>query len=446
MSPRRSASASIYTRCMIQRLGIVACALAFATGCERSNRIAVIFDETGSQAALGTPAWKGAQLALQRTNPPAWVLEQDIAWAPDDPASRSMSKDWSTSSNHGFARVWRRWQSAAVDRADSRSSTSTAAVVGERLRREGASIALGFTDSDIAAAGMRAFLSANAKDPACAAPFVIVGATDPKLPELGHWPASTFLACFTDDAQAVAAAQYMVERWGKRVVVVIDPNYDYTHTIGGFVEKAVPAFGGTVTLSVSARSTQLKQQLEAAAGKGVDAVFLALEPDLVPTVLPIVRSALPGVRCMGGDGLDFNGLDTLLDGATDGVAFCAHAWFGEGASEAAHRFAQDYTAAFGEAPTGFSALGYDAAMLVKFAHARAPKVYMGGSTSGPRPVVHLPATMTAELASIRGYPGVSGTISYADGPIPDKDVWIVELKKGQRTLGAAIRPDRRKAR
>jgi len=431
---------------MIQRLGIVACALAFATGCERSNRIAVIFDETGSQAALGTPAWKGAQLALQRTNPPAWVLEQDIAWAPDDPASRSMSKDWSTSSNHGFARVFSRWQSAAVDRADSRSSTSTAAVVGERLRREGASIALGFTDSDIAAAGMRAFLSANAKDPACAAPFVIVGATDPKLPELGHWPASTFLACFTDDAQAVAAAQYMVERWGKRVVVVIDPNYDYTRTIGGFVEKAVPAFGGTVTLSVSARSTQLKQQLEAAAGKGVDAVFLALEPDLVPTVLPIVRSALPGVRCMGGDGLDFNGLDTLLDGATDGVAFCAHAWFGEGASEAAHRFAQDYTAAFGEAPTGFSALGYDAAMLVKFAHARAPKVYMGGSTSGPRPVVHLPATMTAELASIRGYPGVSGTISYADGPIPEKDVWIVELKKGQRTLGAAIRPDRRKAR
>lgn len=428
---------------MIQRFGIVAFALALAAGCERSNRIAVIFDETGSQAALGTPAWKGAQLALQ-SFPPAWALEQDIAWAPDDPASLSMSKDWSTSSNGGFARVFSRWKSAAVDRADSRSSTSTAAVVGERLRREGASIALGFTDSDIAAAGMRAFLSANAKDPACAAPFVIVGATDPKLPELGHWPESTFLACFTDDAQAVAAAQYMVERWGKRVIVVIDPNYDYTRTIGDFVEKAVPALGGTVRLAVSARSTQLKQQLEAAAGKGVDAVFLALEPDLVPTVLPIVRSALPGVRCMGGDGLDFTGLDTLLDGATDGVAFCAHAWFGEGASEAAHRFAQDYTAAFGEAPTGFSALGYDAAMLVKFAHARAPKVYTGGSTSGPRPP-GCAATMTAELASIRGYPGVSGTISYADGPIPEKDVWIVELKKGQRTLGAAIRPDRRKA-
>ncbi|MBM4052831.1 MAG: amino acid ABC transporter substrate-binding protein [Planctomycetes bacterium] len=434
---------------MIQRLGIVACALAFAAGCERSNRIAVIFDETGSQAALGTPAWKGAQLALQAP-PPAWILEQDIAWAPDDPASRSMSKDWSTSSNRGAARVLSRWQSAGVDRADSRSSTSAAAVVGERLRREGASIALGFTDADIAAAGMRAFLSANAKDPACAAPFVIVGATDPKLPELGHWPESTFLACFTDDAQAVAAAQYMVERWGKRVVVVIDPHYDYTRTIGDFVEKAVPALGGTVRLAVSARSTTLRQQLEAAATKGVDAVFLALEPDLVPTVLPIVRSALPGVRCMGGDGLDFTGLDTLLDGATDGVAFCAHAWFGEGATDAAYQFAQDYTAAFGEAPTGFSALGYDAAMLVKFAHARAPKVSSRGypNESGTIWGIRPPgcaATMTAELASIRGYPGVSGTISYADGPIPEKDVWIVELKKGQRTLGAAIRPDRRKA-
>jgi len=404
----------------------------------------VIFDESGTQSSLGTPAWKGAQLALQAP-PPAWIVEQDIAWAPDDPASRSMSKDWSTASNHGAARVLSRWQSAGVDHADSRSSPSTSAVVGERLRREGASIALGFTDSDIAAAGMRAFLSANAKDPACAAPFVVVGATDPKLPELGHWPDSTFLACFTDDAQAVAAAQYMVERWGKRVVVVIDPHHDYTRTIGGFVEKAVPACGGTLTLSISARSTTLQQQLTALGAKGVDAVFLALEPELVPTVLTIVRRALPTVRCMGGDGLDFPELDTLLDGATDGVAFCTHAWFGEGASEAAHHFAQDYTAAYGEAPTGFSALGYDAAMLVKFAHARAPKVYTGGRTSGPRPP-GCAATMTDELASIRGYPGVSGTISYANGPIPEKDVWIVELKKGQRTLGAAIRPDRRKAR
>ena len=424
---------------MLQRLGIVACTVALAAGCERSNRIAVIFDETGSQAALGTPAWKGAQLALQSRNPPAWLLEQDIAWAPDDPASRSIGSDWATASNHGAARVFERWQSAQVDRGDSRSSPSTAAVVGERLRREGASIGLGFTDSDIAAAGMRAFLSANAKDPQYAAPFVVVGATDPRLPELGHWPASTFLACFTDDAQAVAAAQYMVERWGKRVVVVIDPQYDYTRTLGGFVEKAVPAMGGTVTLAVSARSTQLKQQLEAVGAKGADAVFLALEPDLVPTVLPIVRAALPGVRCMGGDGLDFNGLDTLVDGATDGVAFCAHAWFGEGATEAAHRFAQDYTAAFGEAPTGFSALGYDAAMLVKFAHARAPKTWNHRAPG-------CPATMTAELDSLRGYPGVSGTISYANGPIPEKDVWIVELRKGQRTLGAVIRPDRRKAR
>jgi hypothetical protein len=54
--------------------------------------------------------------------------------------------------------------------------------------------------------------------------------------------------------------------------------------------------------------------------------------------------------------------------------------------------------------------------------------------------------MTAELDSIRGYPGVSGTISYANGPIPEKDVWIVELRKGQRKLGAVIRPDRRRAR
>ncbi|NBX37745.1 MAG: hypothetical protein EBR10_11115 [Planctomycetes bacterium] len=128
---------------MIPRVVLAVCALALLVNCERTDRIAVIFDETGSQAALGTA--------------------------------------WTTATNHGAARVFERWKSARVDRADSRSSASTAAVVGERLRSEGASIGLGFTDSDIAVAGIRAFLSANAAEPECAAPFVVVGATDPPL-------------------------------------------------------------------------------------------------------------------------------------------------------------------------------------------------------------------------------------------------------------------------
>lgn len=48
---------------MIPRAALAVCALALLVDGERTNRIAVIFDETGSLAALGAPAWRGARPA-----------------------------------------------------------------------------------------------------------------------------------------------------------------------------------------------------------------------------------------------------------------------------------------------------------------------------------------------------------------------------------------------
>ncbi|MFM8785102.1 MAG: hypothetical protein ACKOFI_08120, partial [Phycisphaerales bacterium] len=50
--------------------------------------------------------------------------------------------------------------------------------------------------------------------------------------------------------------------------------------------------------------------------------------------------------------------------------------------------------------------------------------------------------MRAEIAATRGFAGASGTIDYARGPVPTKDVWVVEVSAGARALASRVRPAR----
>jgi len=386
-------ASSAMRRCTLHALATLA-----LLGCQQSQ-VLCVFDDSGSQMPLGSPALCGARLASETPLASAQTGESV--------------------------------PSVGLDIRDSRSDPAEAAKVCSSGRS--ATIALGFTDSDIALAGVRAFFGAEGTSNAAATlpPFLIVGATDPALAQESGAPSRTFYACFTDDVQASAAASFFSQRWGKRCVVVLDSKYDYTRTLARAFTAAFGGAGGTVVAAIDMRSSDALQQIgQLASRRGeVDGIFLALEPDLATSAIPAVRQALPEVRCIGGDGLDFEGIDTLLGGRTDGVAFCTHAWFGEGASEQARDFAVRYRARFGREPSSFSALGYDAVMIARLAVARSADAK--GSVGAVR-----------ALGAIRNYQGVSGTISYESGGIPTKPVWIVELKRGNRTLAEKIDPKR----
>ena len=53
-----------------------------------------------------------------------------------------------------------------------------------------------------------------------------------------------------------------------------------------------------------------------------------------------------------------------------------------------------------------------------------------------------PATVRSEVSATRGFAGASGTIDYARGPVPAKDVWVVEVSAGTRTLASRVQPVR----
>ena len=87
----------------------------------------------------------------------------------------------------------------------------------------------------------------------------------------------------------------------------------------------------------------------------------------------------------------------------------------------AQAFVAAYSTAYGTPPVNaFAALGYDAARLAIDARTRA------GSDD--------PKAIAAALAATTDFHGVTGTINYANGPVPKKDVWMVSVTNGTLQL------------
>ena len=74
-------------------------------------------------------------------------------------------------------------------------------------------------------------------------PFVTSGATSPLLPaDVPNW---LFLACFGDNAQAAASAQYASEQLGAQLRCrPLRPELDYTRLLATYFQRSFRAQGG----------------------------------------------------------------------------------------------------------------------------------------------------------------------------------------------------------
>jgi len=347
-------------------------------------------EQSGANADFGMAASAGAQLAMQRADLDAAIRPLPAA------RLRLVEKD--------------------------AASTPAAAKAAAQQLEPIARVGVGLNDSDEALAAVPVFTQAGK-------PFMIVGATDPVLPN--RCGPGTFMAAFSDEVQAQAAARYAARTFGRRCVMVMDSRYDYTSGLARAFTQAFEKLGGTVETSVDLRSPRAMAAVAALkAEKAPDFVFLSAEPDGLRMMLGPIRDALPFAPIMGGDGLDCSVFDQVPHLQSEAVFFTTHAWFGKGATPEAAAFARAYLEAWGTPPpNGFAALGYDAMSMVNTAVNKA-------SVLGPPS----PKDIAKAIGEIRNYRGASGVISYGDGPVPRKDVWIVGIRRGERFLAHRVAP------
>jgi ABC-type branched-subunit amino acid transport system substrate-binding protein len=196
---------------LVVSLGVVATACRDSTTAARPTtppvRIGAIYNLTGGQATLDAPSLSGARLAVDRINARGGLLGRRVE---------------------------------LLER-DGQTNESNVRNAAAGLIASGCSVIIGLSDTDqvLAAAPVAA---------RAGVPFVTSGATSPLLPS--QVPKWLFLACFGDNAQAAASAQYASERLGARTTAILyDRDLDYTRLLAKYFGRSFRAQGGNVLVT-----------------------------------------------------------------------------------------------------------------------------------------------------------------------------------------------------
>lgn len=360
---------------------LAGCATGPADG--TAPTIGAIFDLSGAQSSLDQPASRGMQLA----NAEAW---------------QTMGAPPKLALEDGYSNAFDRKAAA------------------ETLAGQGLPVVAGFTDNNAVLDALPVLRKAGI-------PFVSVGATGPTLPARGG--PRVFLAAFGDNAQAAVAAEYAVKHFGPRAVILYDGGSDYTRNLRRYFTTRFQQLGGRILLdSAFTRSPGSLQALGrriARLPQKPDFVYFAAMPAQCGRLIAALRQAGVTVPIVGGDGLDTPEL--LAAGPLDNVYFTTHAFLDAGGPPRARAFARAYQTHFRTPPpNAFAALGYDTYRLLA-------QVLRTART---------PDEITAALENVRGFQGVTGTISYGPGVrVPRKEVTLVRVRGGAREFAGQFLPE-----
>lgn len=350
------------------------------------------FDLSGAESSLDLPASNGAQLAVKEINAAGGVLGKQIEFVV----------------------------------RDSKYQMDTTAVIAKQFVEEDkVSAVIGFTDSD-------SVLAAGPIIQEAGLPFITAGATSPKLPDqIGDL---MFLACFGDNVQAAAGAEYSFKTFGKTAYLLSDMGVEYTTLLGEYFKARFEELGGTIVLEdtyedsatdFSAQITKLK-----ALSTQPDFYYIAAMPYNVGPVVKQLREAGLTAPVVGGDGYDTPDLVKVAGDTSENVYFTTHALMDkDNGTDGIKKFIEAYNKEFGHDPeNAFAALGYDAVYLLADAIKRA------GSTDAK-------AVQEALLAT-KDLPGITGQISFTNGShVPQKGVTMIKIVGGKFTLAAEVVPE-----
>ena len=378
---------------------LVAAAALLLAGCGGKGggntiKLGMLFNMTGSQASLDAPSANGANLAAKEINAAGGVLGKQI-------------------------------QLVAFD---GKSDAATIGTAATQLAQTDKVVAMfGFSDSDMVMAAAPTAAKAGIV-------FVTSGATSPKLPD--QVPDYLYLACFGDNVQAAAGAEYAADTMkAKSVYLLIDKGMEYTLLLGKYFKERFTELGGTVVLEdnyqtgdkdFSAQITKLKGQKAKA-----DLLYIAAGPDDVGTIVKQFRDAGIKTPIMGGDGYDTPLLVQVAGKGAENVYFTTHSLMDPTlGTDAVKKFIAAYQAEFKAPPeNAFAGLGYDTVKLLADAIKRA------GSTDAK--------AIRKALQATKDLPGVTGAITYQEGSrIPQKGVTVILVKDGKFTLAAEVVPQK----
>ncbi len=351
------------------------------------------FALTGDESALDLPAANGAKLAVKEINAAGGVLGSQIDFIVHDSQYKM---------------------------------DVTAQTAKQFVEQDKVPVFLGYTDTDSVLASGPTFQAAKI-------PFITVGATSPKIPtQVGDM---MFLACFGDNVQAAAGAEYAYQKFGHNAYLLWDKGVEYTTLLGAYFKARFTELGGTLAIeeSYDDKATDFSAQITKikALNPKPDFYYVAAMPYNIGPIVKQFRDAGITGPIVGGDGYDTPDLVKVAGPSTSSVYFTTHALMDATiGTDGIKKFIAAYKAEYGNDPeNAFAALGYDTVYLMVDAIKRA------GSTDS--------AAVKAAIEATKDFAGITGKITFNAGShVPQKGVTIIDIEGGKLTLGAEVVPEK----
>jgi branched-chain amino acid transport system substrate-binding protein len=368
------------------------CSLLLFLGCGNDDNpkepviLGAIYNLSGAQASLDIPSSQGAQLAVDETNREGGLLGRHVL--------------------------------LVLENGETTPKVIAAKTADMLVAYPSMSALMGLSDTDmvlaaapVAAQNQRLFLTS--------------GATSPKLP--AQVPEYLFLACFGDNVQAAAAAEWAYNELPAHTVsVLFNVSDTYTQLLQQYFQTRFTQLGGQI-LSVEGYTAD---NIGEPVGRLVNAdlIFLSAGPDDAPQAVELLRQAGFTAPILGGDGFDSQDLWQQHPNVSN-VFFTTHVYLGaDNPNPIVKAFREKYLQAYPNSrPDAFAALGYDTARLLMAA------ITLAKSAD--------PSLVRKALGETQQFQGVTGSISYTNGSqIPTKSVSIIRLEQGDFKLVKELLP------
>lgn len=241
---------------------------------------------------------------------------------------------------------------------------------------------------------------------------------------------NVFRACFTDPYQGVLLATFAQETLGAKTAAVLRNNSnDYSMGVADQFVKTAEDKGIEIVADegYSDADNDFKAQLTNIAAKSPDVLVV---PDYYEKVALItVQARQVGVKStfLGGDGWD--GVAKTLDASDykdiENSYFTNHFSLQDN-SEKVQAFVKAYNDEYGEDPSAFAALGYDAVYILKQA------IESAGSLD--------PEAITDAMKAVK-LDGVTGSLTFDENNNPIKAGTIIKIVNGEYTFDSVVEPE-----
>jgi len=257
-------------------------------------------------------------------------------------------------------------------------------------------------------------------------PMLSPSSTNPKVTQKGDY---IFRSCFIDPFVGTAMAKFARQNLKAKIAaILVDGDSDYSKGLRDFFTQSFQAQGGKIAATVEyvKGDTDFRAQLTKIKGAKPDVIFIPGYYTDVANIAVQARSSNVNQTLLGSDGWDSPDLFKIGKKAIQGSYISNH--YSPGSTDPrVVKFVADYKKRNkGQTPDALAAVGYDAAGVMIDAIRRA------GSTDRGK--------IRDALATTKGFPGVTGTITMDKDRNAQKPLTILQISGNGYKYVTTVKP------